>query len=102
MMLPPTQDGLAARLDPQQLRARKFNSGKSATSASQGIGSQWTETPEEKRKRLANEVLGISEPKKQEKSTPSRKPAVDESAKQIKERLVRWIHLLQARIANSL
>jgi hypothetical protein len=76
-------------------RARKFNTGKSAASAGQGIGSQWTETPEGKRKRLANEVLGISDPSTREPSAQVRKPAVDQTTKQIRERLVRLIFMHQ-------
>lgn len=65
MTMPPTQDDLAARMDPTKLRARKFNTGKSArgggVSGGDGMGI-WTETPEQKLKRLQNEALGISAP----------------------------------------
>jgi hypothetical protein len=59
MTMPPTQDDLAARLDPTKQRARKFNSGKGAGGGG-GMSSAWTETPEQKLKRLQNEALGIS------------------------------------------
>ena len=59
MTMPPTQDDLAARLDPSKQRARKFNSGKSAGSGG-GMSSAWTETPEQKLKRLQDEALGIT------------------------------------------
>ena len=59
MTMPPTQDDLAARLDPSKQRARKFNSGKSAGSGG-GISSAWTETPEQKLKRLQDEAMGIT------------------------------------------
>jgi hypothetical protein len=61
MTMPPTQDDLAARMDPTKMRARKFNSGKSAGSTA-GMSSAWTETPEQKLKRLQNEALGIAAP----------------------------------------
>jgi hypothetical protein len=61
MTMPPTQDDLAARMDPTKMRARKFNSGKSAGSTG-GMSSAWTETPEQKLKRLQNEALGIAAP----------------------------------------
>jgi hypothetical protein len=65
MTMPPQQDDLAARMDPTKLRARKFNSGKGAKAPNQNVGGpsdMWTETPEQKRKRLENQVMGISEP----------------------------------------
>ncbi|KAF2707631.1 hypothetical protein K504DRAFT_458124 [Pleomassaria siparia CBS 279.74] len=62
MTMPPTQDDLSARMDPTKLRARKFNSGKGARApAGDGMG-VWTETPEQKLKRLQNEALGITAP----------------------------------------
>jgi hypothetical protein len=59
MTMPPTQDDLAARMDPTKMRARKFNTGKSAGGGG-GMSSAWTETPEEKLKRLQDEAMGIS------------------------------------------
>lgn len=62
MTLPPKQDDLAARMDPTKTRARKFNTGKGAKGPSAAGGADnamWTETPDEKRRRLADEVLGI-------------------------------------------
>ena len=58
MMNPPEQDGLAARLDPSRRRPTKFGSGKASGHTD---SSMWHETPEQKRKRLENEVLGIKE-----------------------------------------
>lgn len=59
MTMPPTQDDLVARLDPTKQRARKFNSGKGA-GAGGGMSSAWTETPEQKLKRLQDEAMGIT------------------------------------------
>jgi hypothetical protein len=90
-MIPPTQDDLAARMDPSKLRARKFNIGKGAkapTVGGDGISAIWTETPEEKRKRLANEVLGVAPPASAGKSDSSRsrnKAKDEETARRIKE-----------------
>jgi hypothetical protein len=61
MTMPPTQDDLAARLDPTKQRARKFNTGKSAGGGG-GMSSAWTETPEQKLKRLQDEAMGITAP----------------------------------------
>ncbi|TKA63721.1 hypothetical protein B0A49_10570 [Cryomyces minteri] len=64
MMVPPKQDDLSARMDPTKLRARKFNRGKGAKilNAAGGESTIWTETPEQKRKRLADEVMGVAAP----------------------------------------
>ncbi|KAG9676185.1 hypothetical protein KCU99_g4095, partial [Aureobasidium melanogenum] len=64
MTLPPQQDDLAARMDPSKMRARGFNTGKNArggntTPAGGNIAAAWTETPEEKLKRLQNEAMGV-------------------------------------------
>ncbi|KAI1323534.1 hypothetical protein F5Y16DRAFT_383448 [Xylariaceae sp. FL0255] len=61
MLAPPTSDGYRGAADPTKLKARKFNSGPRANTSSSApgeISSIWTETPEEKRKRLENAVLG--------------------------------------------
>ncbi|KAH7408135.1 hypothetical protein DE146DRAFT_742984 [Phaeosphaeria sp. MPI-PUGE-AT-0046c] len=60
MTMPPTQDDLSARMDPTKMRARKFNSGKSAGAGAGGMSSAWTETPEQKLKRLQDEAMGIA------------------------------------------
>ncbi|KAK5199455.1 hypothetical protein LTR16_006143 [Cryomyces antarcticus] len=64
MMVPPKQDDLSARMDPTKLRARKFNTGKGAKAPNPAGGENtiWTETPEQKRKRLADEVMGVAAP----------------------------------------
>ncbi|KAK8229754.1 hypothetical protein HDK77DRAFT_430651 [Phyllosticta capitalensis] len=68
MMLPPDADGLASsRMDPTKLRARGFQSGRAARAAGSGNTgggdmSTWTETPEQKRKRLENQVMGVAAP----------------------------------------
>lgn len=52
-------------MDPTKLKNRKFQSGKGAkapSSGSSGIGDTWTETPEQKRQRLEDEVLGRKKP----------------------------------------
>ncbi|KAI0409879.1 hypothetical protein F4802DRAFT_5273 [Xylaria palmicola] len=60
MLAPPTAGGYRAA-DPTKLKARRFNSGPRANASGGGdgeISSIWTETPEEKRRRLENAVLG--------------------------------------------
>ena len=61
MMVPPTADDLSSHLDPTKLRARGFNTGKSARAPKgpAGLAAEWTENPEEKLKRLQNEAMGV-------------------------------------------
>lgn len=58
MMMPPKQDDLAARLDPLKARPTKF-AGKGASKGDTD-NSTWHETPEQKQKRLQDEMMGIS------------------------------------------
>ncbi|KAI1827226.1 hypothetical protein F4861DRAFT_494508 [Xylaria intraflava] len=60
MLAPPSAGGYRAA-DPTKPKARRFNAGPRAntdSAAGSEISSIWTETPEEKRKRLENAVLG--------------------------------------------
>ncbi|KAL2849123.1 hypothetical protein BJY01DRAFT_211028 [Aspergillus pseudoustus] len=62
MLAPPTGDSRSSRADPTKLRNRKFQSGPrvgGAASGGGGVDSSWTETPEEKMRRLQNEAMGI-------------------------------------------
>ncbi|KAJ4400058.1 hypothetical protein N0V85_005854 [Neurospora sp. IMI 360204] len=63
MVAPPTSSSYRAP-DPTKLKSRKFASGRSAATGekSGGVSSIWTETPEEKIKRLAAAVLGREDP----------------------------------------
>ncbi|CAN8101379.1 unnamed protein product [Discula destructiva] len=64
MLLPPTASAGYQERDPTKIKSRKFASGVTATtrpkdgSSTNGIASIWTETPQEKAKRLADAVLG--------------------------------------------
>jgi hypothetical protein len=58
MTEPPSQSDWATKIDPTQLRNRKFNSGKSAT-APKKMDASWVETPEERMKRLQDAVMGV-------------------------------------------
>ena len=90
MMMPPKQDDLAARLDPTKQRPRGFNTGKGARgpSAAGEDNSIWNETPEEKQKRLADEMMGVSKPS-QKPPKASDATGDDAAAKKIKEHVVR-------------
>lgn len=69
MLLPPTESDFSSRVDPTKLKNRKFASGKGSKAPTEksGVSAIWTETPEEKRQRLEDEVLG-----RKEKATSSR------------------------------
>lgn len=80
--------------DLASMKARKFNTGRNARGGTAGGGpaelsSIWTETPEQKRKRLANEVLGVSaETKGANGPRPeqlARKRAEEEKARKLRE-----------------
>ncbi|KAI0579964.1 repeatdomain containing protein [Pyrenophora tritici-repentis] len=77
MTLPPTQDDLS-RMDPTKMRARKFNTGKGSASTGGGLSSAWTETPEQKLKRLQDEALGISAPSNSAPTTADSKRSKEE------------------------
>ncbi|KAF2682584.1 hypothetical protein K458DRAFT_306822 [Lentithecium fluviatile CBS 122367] len=89
MTMPPTQDDLG-RMDPSKVRARKFNTGKSAgqTGTGGGIG-VWTETPEQKLKRLQDEALGITAPANSasSKKESRRVKEEEEKARRLREKL---------------
>ncbi|KAL4967966.1 GPALPP motifs-containing protein 1 [Aspergillus stella-maris] len=63
MLAPPTSGSDRNRVDPTKLRNRKFQSGPRVGNASSagggGVDSSWTETPEEKMRRLQDEAMGV-------------------------------------------
>ncbi|THC97161.1 hypothetical protein EYZ11_003376 [Aspergillus tanneri] len=61
MLLPPDDSSWASRVDPTKLRNRKFQSGRPGSSRpTGGVDASWTETPEQKMRRLQDEVMGVS------------------------------------------
>ncbi|KAG4028696.1 hypothetical protein MFRU_020g01350 [Monilinia fructicola] len=60
MLAPPTSSDWTSKIDPTKLKARKFAGGKGAKAPAEksGVSAIWTETPEEKRQRLEDAVLG--------------------------------------------
>ncbi|KAF4538445.1 Nopp 140 functions as a transcriptional activator [Lasiodiplodia theobromae] len=87
MMVPPKQDDLAARMDPTKLRARGFQTGKGARAPNHGGGGDlgaWTETPEQKRKRLENEVMGKGNANGSGNDRDARRKTDEETAKRLK------------------
>ncbi|RGP70311.1 hypothetical protein FLONG3_7489 [Fusarium longipes] len=57
MLAPPTASGYSER-DPTKMRNRKFASKPASSSGPSAVSAIWTETPEEKLKRLQDSVLG--------------------------------------------
>ncbi|KAI4102590.1 MAG: hypothetical protein LQ339_004607 [Xanthoria mediterranea] len=68
MLVPPSSSDWSSRIDPTKLRNRKFATGKGAKAPSSskggggGIDTIWTETPEQKRQRLQDEMMGVKKP----------------------------------------
>jgi hypothetical protein len=64
MLVPPKDSDWGSRVDPTKLKNRKFASGKGAKAPTEksGISAIWTETPEQKRQRLEDEVMGRKDP----------------------------------------
>jgi hypothetical protein len=79
-------------MDPSKLRARGFNTGKGAKAPAEkgGDSSAWHETPEQKRKRLEDEMMGISRPTPgvPKAAGPSKKEGDDAAARELRERTV--------------
>ncbi|ODQ51007.1 hypothetical protein SAICODRAFT_31530 [Saitoella complicata NRRL Y-17804] len=66
MLAPPTQADWATSADARKVRARTFNTGKSGKDAASSGGDVdsrvWTETPQERARRLEEEVMGVRAP----------------------------------------
>ncbi|KAF2635355.1 hypothetical protein P280DRAFT_196980 [Massarina eburnea CBS 473.64] len=88
MTLPPTSGDLSS-IDPTRKRSRKFNNGKSASSGGGVDMGIWTETPEQKLKRLQNEAMGITAPANSSnpKKESRRSKQEEETARKIREKL---------------
>ncbi|KAF7593893.1 hypothetical protein BBP40_010704 [Aspergillus hancockii] len=73
MLQPPESTGWASKVDPTKLRSRKFQTGRSAANPQSGdIDSSWTETPEQKMKRLQDKIMGVSTITPNQVTGPSR------------------------------
>jgi len=84
MMIPPKQDNLAANMDPSKIRARGFQTGKGAKgpAGSKDDDSAWFETPEQKQKRLRDEMMGFTQLASSalQRSSRGARSATDEAA----------------------
>ena len=63
MLSPPSISDWSSKLDPTKLRSRKFHSGKNgnAPRIHNVERKMWTETAEEKRKRIEDEIMGVKQ-----------------------------------------
>jgi hypothetical protein len=82
MLLPPSSSDWASKIDPTQLRNRKFQTGKSARApGSKQVDAKWVETPEERMRRLQDEVMGVgAAPTRAEQRTSNTKDATRNKA----------------------
>ena len=102
MLEPPKPSDLTSRMDPTKLRNRKFNTGMGARApprTSTGDSAVWTETAEQKRQRLTDEVMGVKKPAAEVglDPRPVRTTAKDrETSKHIKEYNVRRASAMDA------
>ncbi|KAI2603831.1 uncharacterized protein GGS25DRAFT_505620 [Hypoxylon fragiforme] len=73
MLAPPSPGSSNRAPDPTKLKSRRFNSGPRSSASSNNPGGEissiWTETPEQKRKRLENAVLGRSNESSTQRTT---------------------------------
>ncbi|BCS18991.1 GPALPP motifs-containing protein 1 [Aspergillus puulaauensis] len=104
MLAPPTGDSDRSRVDPTKLRNRKFQSGPRAGNAPAGGGgvdSSWTETPEEKMRRLQDQAMGISVPGAGGVSSAG-PGADDKTAQAMREKVQRYNERVRKDEAGSL
>lgn len=89
MLQPPEQGDWTSKIDPTQIKNRKFQTGRSARSAtSRQVDSSWMESPEERMRRLGDEVMGVGAP-----SGDTNQPTTSSSAaraKSIEEKIQKY------------
>lgn len=93
MLHPPENSDWASKIDPTQLRNRKFQTGKSARSAtpgSKGLDAAWVETPEEKLRRLEDQVMGVGAPSSGAAQSASSNPNAAKD-KEMEEKIKKYI-----------
>ncbi|KAL4802728.1 hypothetical protein BDV18DRAFT_146426 [Aspergillus unguis] len=101
MLAPPTAGSDRSRVDPTKLRNRKFQSGPRVGNAPSGGGvdSTWTETPEEKMRRLQDEAMGI---KASSGAGPGAAPEDDKKAQAMREKVARYNERVRGDESGSL
>lgn len=97
MLVPPSELDWGSRVDPTKLKNRKFNTGRGAKGPSRsggggdgGENTLWTETPEQRRKRLEDEVMGVKKPAQNaDDGAAPRKSKRDEAGERSTDRRIR-------------
>jgi hypothetical protein len=99
MLVPPKSEDLVSKVDPTKIRNRKFQTGKGSKAPQKPVGDNtlWTESPDERRKRLNDEVMGVKKPATQLEERVG-KPAISaaetkETARRIQEYNVCFFHI---------
>ncbi|KAJ5162468.1 hypothetical protein N7492_007860 [Penicillium capsulatum] len=60
MVEPPAHGDWASKVDPTQLRNRKFQGKSSGSGSSKQLDASWVENPEERLRRLGDQVMGVA------------------------------------------
>lgn len=60
MVEPPAHGDWASKIDPTQLRNRKFQGKSNASGVSKQLDASWVESPEERLRRLGDQVMGVA------------------------------------------
>lgn len=60
MTEPPAHGDWASKVDPTQLRNRKFQGKSNGTGVSKELDASWVESPEERLRRLGDQVMGVA------------------------------------------
>ncbi|KAJ5493454.1 hypothetical protein N7539_002200 [Penicillium diatomitis] len=82
MLQPPSSSDWASKIDPTQLRNRKFQTGKSARApGSKQLDAAWVESPEERMRRLQDQVMGVGPAP----NRPEQRPSTTKDAARAKE-----------------
>lgn len=90
MLHPPSSSDWASKIDPTQLRNRKFQTGKSARApGSKQVDAAWVETPEERMRRLQDEVMGVNAAPNRAEPRPSNTKDVAR-AKEMEEKIKKF------------
>ncbi|RAH82286.1 hypothetical protein BO86DRAFT_388996 [Aspergillus japonicus CBS 114.51] len=93
MLEPLEPSDRTARVDPTRLRNRRFQSGPRAGhagAAGGGVDVTWTETPEQKMKRLQDEVLGVQAPRNHDAGAAAAGGKQTQPSKAMQEQIRRY------------